>query len=74
MLPCFNVDVSHDGEFPTDDVRATFHCCDALQFVRFGLDVTKAQLEGCSDLDPTNVLDTLRELRSTIDELLRGES
>ena len=33
---CFDVDVYHDGEFPQDDCQASFHCCSAEQFVKFG--------------------------------------
>lgn len=40
---CFEFAIYHDGEFPSDKVEHEFHCCDALQFVRFGLDVYEAQ-------------------------------
>lgn len=42
---CFELSVYHDGKFPRDEVCFTRHCCSALQFVRFGLDVYEAQMK-----------------------------
>ena len=41
---CFELTVYHDGRFPQDEPTMSFHCCDALQFVEFGLDVFEAQV------------------------------
>ena len=41
---CFELAVYHDGDFPTDEPVFRRHCCEASQFIRFGLDVLEAQL------------------------------
>jgi len=33
---CFDVDVYHDGEFPSDERQVTLHFCSTQQLVKFG--------------------------------------
>jgi hypothetical protein len=41
---CFELAVYHDGEFPRDEPLFFRHCCSALQFATFGLDIYEAML------------------------------
>lgn len=68
---CFEMAVFHDGEFPCDHADHKVHCCDAIQFVTFGLDVYEAQL-GFPGRVREEARETLAEARDRIDRLIAG--
>ena len=65
---CFDVDVYHDGEFPSDEVEFDLHYCDPMQLVRYGLDIYELMVEHDANarLDEADLL----AVRAQIDRLL----
>lgn len=74
---CFELAVYHDGDFPSDEIKFQRHCCDATQFLRFGLDVLEAQMKNQLDSNEAPVglddrsQEVLRLYRDRIDKLLK---
>lgn len=74
---CFELAVYHDGDFGSDEIQFQRHCCDATQFIRFGLDVLEAQMEHQkgSDGNPVGLDErsqvVLQMYRDRIDKLLK---
>lgn len=63
---CFDGVIFHDGDFPGDRGHE-FHCCDATQFVKFGL---KVYNQLCKLQDGEVDREYLLELRAEIDKML----
>lgn len=66
---CFEGKIFHDGEGPVG-YGFGFHCCDAMQFVQFGLDLhNKLCKLQRGDIDREYLL----RLRAQIDKMLESE-